>query len=77
MLKKESDNLAKTASTQQTLTHLVQLQKKYGAKHPKQLLVTDALVAEDLMPLHLVDSLRFQKLLKLLDPHEVLSPKLC
>ena len=45
----------------------MQPQKKYEAKHPKQLLVTDALVdfvAEDLMPLWLVESLRFQKLLK-------------
>ena len=49
----------------------MQPQKKYEAKHPKQLLVTDALVdfvAEDLMPLRLVESLRFQKLLKALDP---------
>ena len=75
MLKKES---AETASTQQTLTHLVQPKKKYDTKHPKQLMVTDALVdfvAEDLMPLHLIDSLRFQKLLKSLDPQYCLPSR--
>ena len=54
MLKKEATN-----STQGTLTHLLELQKKYHAKNPKPALVTEAVVdfiAEDLMPLHLLDS---------------------
>lgn len=73
MLKKEATN-----STQGTLTHLVEPQKKYHAKNPKQVLVTEAVVdfiAEDLMPLHLLDSVRFQKLVHLLDPQYCLPSR--
>ena len=66
VLKKEQFNCG-----HQSMSLFAHPQKRYDAKHPKQKQVTDALVdfiAEDLMPLHLVDSLRFQKLLKSLDP---------
>ena len=66
VLKKEQFNCG-----QQSMSLFAHHQKSYDAKHPKQKQVTDALVdfiAEDLMPLHLVDSPRFQKLLKSLDP---------
>ena len=45
--------------------------KKYDAKHPRQILVTDALVdfvAEDLIPLSVVDSTRFKKFVSILEP---------
>ena len=44
---------------------------KYNSRHPQQVAVTDALVcfiAEDLLPLSVVDSTRFIKLLHTLDP---------
>ena len=55
------------------LTHLVTTSssKKYSATHPKQVAVTESLVsfvAEDLLPLSLVESTRFKALLKDLDP---------
>ena len=61
-----------STETQQTLTHLVQPHKKYDLKHPKQKLVTDTLinfVAEDLIPLSVVVSTWFNKLLYILDSH--------
>ena len=60
MLKKEAAN-----------STLVEPQKKYHPKNPKQVLVTEAVVdfkAEDLMPLNLLDSVRFQKHVHLLHP---------
>ena len=54
--------------SQQTLDHLIQHTRKYDPKNPKQVLVTEAVfefVAGDLMPLSVVDSVRFQKLLTL------------
>ena len=61
-----------STETQQTLTHLVQPQKKHDLKHPKQKLVTDPLinfVAEDIIPLSVVVSTWFNKLLYILDSH--------
>ena len=57
--------------SQQTLTHLLQPQRKYNPQNPKQVLVTDAVVnfvADDLIPLSVVDSKRFKSLLSTLDP---------
>ena len=57
--------------SQQTLTHLLQPQRKYSLQNPKQILVTDAVVnfvADDLIPLSVVDSKRFKSLLSTLDP---------
>ena len=56
--------------SQQTLTHLLQPQRKYSPQNPKQILVTDAVVnfvADDLIPLSVVDSKRFKSLLSTLD----------
>ena len=56
--------------SQHTLTHFLQPQKKYDSKHPKQVLVTNALVdfvADDLIPLSVVESTRFKTLLGILD----------
>ena len=56
--------------SQQTLTHLLQPQRKYSPQNPKQILVTDAIVnfvADDLIPLSVVDSKRFRSLLSALD----------
>ena len=64
--------------TQQPITQFAQPLRKYDAKHPKQLLATDALVdfvAEDLMPLRLVESSRFVKFLKILDPQYYLPSR--
>ncbi len=57
--------------TQQTLTNFMKPLKKYDPKNPKQLQVTNALVdfvAGDLMPLAIVESEKFEKLLGALDP---------
>ncbi len=58
--------------TQGTLNHLIQTpQKKYDCRHPKQVLVTETLVkfvANDLMPLSLVESDSFSDFVKSLDP---------
>lgn len=59
------------ADTQQTLTSFIKPLKKYDHKNPKQILVTNAVVdfvAGDLMPLNIVESDRFEKLLASLDP---------
>ena len=64
--------------TQQKITDFAQQQKKYDAKHPKQLQATDALVdfvAEDLMPLRVVESSRFEKFVKVLDPQYCLPTR--
>ena len=66
------------AQVLKTESNIAQPHNKYDAKHPKQLQVTDALVdfvAEDLMPLCLVDSLQLQKLLKSLDPQYYLPSR--
>jgi len=58
------------SESQQTLTHLLQPPKKYELKHPKQKSVTNAVVnfiADDLIPLSVVDSTRFKALLGTLD----------
>lgn len=63
---------------QQTLSHLVVSQKKYGTTHPKQVQVTDCLVsfvAEDLMPLRVVDSSRFKAFVQALDPNFLLPSR--
>ena len=56
--------------SQQSLTHSLQPQRKYSPKNSKQSLVTDAVVnfvADDLIPLSVVDSKRFKTLLNTLD----------
>lgn len=56
---------------QQVLTHLMVPSKKFGNAHPRQTSVTNALVnfvAEDLIPLSLVESTRFQKFVSILKP---------
>ena len=56
--------------SQQTPAHLLQPQRKYSPQNPKQILVTDAIinfVADDLIPLSVVDSKRFRPLLSALD----------
>ncbi len=62
---------SEAAEKQQEIIHLMAPTKKYDAKHPRQILVTDALiefVAEDLIPLSVVDSSRFKKLVSTLEP---------
>ena len=59
------------AEQQQVLTHLMIPSKKYLATHPRQISVSNALVefvAEDLMPLSVVDSTRFRNLVSILEP---------
>ncbi len=59
------------SESQPTLNHLIQSDRKYDSKHPKQLLVTEELVsfiAEDLMTLSVVESARFKKFVHRLDP---------
>ena len=61
----------KEAASQQTLNHLVKDQKKYDSKNLKQVQASDALVdfvAEDLIPLAVVDSTKFKKFVETLDP---------
>ena len=56
--------------SQQTFMHLIQPQRKYDSKHPKQMSVTNALVnfvADDLIPLSIVDTTQFKTLLGTLD----------
>ena len=56
--------------SQQTPAHLLHPQRKYSPQNPKQILVTDAIinfVADDLIPLSVVDSKRFRPLLSALD----------
>ena len=58
-------------SQQQTLSHLIKDHKKYDSKNPKQIQASDALVnfiAEDLIPLAIVDSKKFMKFVEVLDP---------
>ena len=59
------------AASQQTLNHLIKDQKKYDSKNPKQIQASDMLVnfiAEDLIPLAVVDSTKFKKFVEKLDP---------
>ena len=62
------------AESQQTLDHLVKKAEnpeKYHSKHLKQTQATDTLidfVAEDLLPLAVVDSCKFKKFVEILDP---------
>ena len=73
-----AEELKQCISEQQSMSLFVQPLKKYDANHPKQKWGTEALVdfiTEDLMPLHLVESQRFQKLLSLLDPQNNLPSK--
>jgi len=60
------------------LIHLIQPQKKYDSKHPKQMSVTNALVnfvADDLIPLSIVDSTQFKTLLRTLDSQNQLPSR--
>ena len=69
MLKKEQQQLED--ETQQTLTHLVKPRTKYDHRHPKQIAAHEALVnfiADDLLPLSLVESARFRTFTSILDP---------
>ena len=73
-----AEELKQCSSEQQSMSLFVQPLKKYDANHPKQKRGTEALVdfiAEDLMPLHLVESQWFQKLLSLLDPQYTLPSR--
>ena len=66
-----ADVLTKERNAQQEITDFVKPTKKYHQKHPKQISVTNAVVnfvAEDLMPLSVVESDRFVELLHTLDP---------
>lgn len=73
-MKNVEQSAASSSGSQQTLTHLVKPSSqttKYNSRHPQQVSITDALVcfiAEDLVPLSIVDSTRFNKLLHTLDP---------
>ncbi|XP_065907752.1 zinc finger BED domain-containing protein 4-like [Dysidea avara] len=70
LLKEQQDEDESQSNSQQTLTHLLQPQRKYSSQHPKQILVTDAVVdfvADDLIPLSVVESKRFKSLLRILD----------
>lgn len=69
-MKKVEDEQIETEK-QQVLTHLMVPSKKFGNAHPRQISVTNALVnfvAEDLIPLSLVESTRFQKFVSTLEP---------
>ena len=69
MLKKEQNEREEEA--QQTLNHLVRPPTRYSDRHPKQLAAHGALVdfiANDLMPLSLVESTTFRKFVGILDP---------
>ena len=69
MLEKERHQ--EEEETQQTLTHLIKPKKKYDHRNPKQISAQEALVdfiADDLMPLSLVESVRFRKFASILDP---------
>ena len=58
-------------SQQQTLSHLIKDHKKYDSKNPKQIQGSDALVnfiAEDLIPLAIVDSKKFMNFVEVLEP---------
>ena len=69
-MKEQQDEVESQSNSQQTLTHLLQPQRKYSSQHPKQILVTDAVVdfvADDLIPLSVVESKQFKSLLRILD----------
>ena len=69
-MKEQQDEDESQSNSQQTLTHLLRPQRKYSSQHPKQILVTDAVVdfiADDLIPLSVVESKRFKSLLRILD----------
>lgn len=68
-------NLVKSTGSkseqQTTMQSFVQTSTKYPAHHPNQKSITDALVmfiAGDLMPLSVVDSVKFRELVEKLDP---------
>ena len=63
--------LFSSEETQQSLNHLLKPKTKYNDRHPKQIAAHDALVnfiANDLMPLSLVESEPFRKFVTILDP---------
>ena len=73
-----AEELKQGSSEQQSMSLFVQPLKKHDANHPKQKWGPEALldfVTEDLMPLHLVESQQFHKLLSLLDPQYTLQSR--
>lgn len=66
----QQSRLTQDNSNQTTLTLLVEAQKKYSPNDPRQVQLTNALVkfiADDLMPMSIVESPRFKSLMSLAD----------
>jgi hypothetical protein len=65
-------------SEQPTMTNFIQTSTKYSAHHPNQRSITNALImfiAGDLMPLSVVDSPHFRKLLEKLDSRYIVPSR--